>query len=114
MLLVRDLVLTPSPSETGDSQPWMHSRITAELKKILMLRPHSGPVKSKCVCVAGVGGERVGGGGTQVWYSWLCDAAWAEKDRTALKSGPPAPSLGARASVLIMCIRLFFRNISYN
>lgn len=60
MLLVRDLVLTPSPSETGDSQPWMHSRITAELKKILMLRPHSGPVKSKCVCVW-LGWEGVGG-----------------------------------------------------
>lgn len=33
VLLVKNLVLTPSPSKTGGSQPWMHSRTTAELKK---------------------------------------------------------------------------------
>lgn len=37
-----------------------------------------------------------------------------EKGGIALKSGPPAPPPGEQASVLIICIHQFFRDIGYN
>lgn len=45
---------------------------------------------------------------------WLYDATQVGKGGIALKSGSPVPLPGEWASVLIMCIHLFFRDVGYN